>query len=369
MKKERRGIHLIAELANVSIGTVDRALHGRGGIKDATRHRILQVARQIGYTPNLAARALSVARASATIGICVPREIHFFYDQLWSGVLDEARRVAQLGINFINRPVQVLGEHDTDAFRELVESGVNGIVLTAGNPEGLTPLIDEAEEKGIRVVCVSTDAPQSRRSSIVCVEPRLNGCLAGELMGKFVPPGSQVAVVAGMLNTEDHRKKTDGFSEAFPQHCAGGSIFTVIEGHEDEDESFQKTFELLRRAPNLAGLYVNTVNCLPVCRALGAHGLAGKVKLITTDLFAEMAPYFHKGIITASIYQQPHRQGQIAVRLMADHFTNKTALPATAHLSPGVVMSSSLNLFREMRMAEVKFDDSALRPHAALASD
>ena len=249
MKKERRGIHLIAELANVSIGTVDRALHGRGGIKDATRHRILQVARQIGYTPNLAARALSVARASATIGICVPREIHFFYDQLWSGVLDEARRVAQLGINFINRPVQVLGEHDTDAFRELVESGVNGIVLTAGNPEGLTPLIDEAEEKGIRVVCVSTDAPQSRRSSIVCVEPRLNGCLAGELMGKFVPPGSQVAVVAGMLNTEDHRKKTDGFSEAFPQHCAGGSIFTVIEGHEDEDESFQKTFELLASCP------------------------------------------------------------------------------------------------------------------------
>ncbi len=366
MKKERRGIHLIAELANVSIGTVDRALHGRGGIKEATRHRILQVARQIGYTPNLAARALSVARASASIGVCVPREIHFFYDQLWSGVLDESRRVAQLGINFINRPVQVLGERDTEAFRELAESGVNGIVLTAGNPEGLKPLIDDAEEKGVRVVCVSTDAPESRRSSIVCVEPRLNGCLAGELMGKFVPPGSQVAVVAGMLNTEDHRKKTDGFSEAFPQHCAGGQIFTVIEGHEDEDESFQKTFELLRRAPTLAGLYVNTVNCLPVCRALGAHGLAGKVKLITTDLFAEMAPYFHKGIITASIYQQPHRQGQMAVRLMADHLTNKSPFPPTVHLSPGVVMSSNLNLFREMRLADVRFDDSLLRDRAVL---
>jgi LacI family transcriptional regulator len=260
----------------------------------------------------------------------------------------------------------VLGERDTEAFKDLAESGVNGIILTAGNPKGLKPLIDEAEEKGIRVVCVSTDAPESRRSSIVCVEPRLNGCLAGELMGKFVPPGSNVAVVAGMLDTEDHRKKTDGFSEAFPQHCAGGKIFTVIEGHEDEDESFQKTFDLLTRAPNLAGLYVNTVNCLPVCRALGAHGLAGKVKLITTDLFAEMAPYFHKGFITASIYQQPHRQGQMAVRLMADHLTNKSPFPETVHLSPGVVMSSNLNLFREMRLADVRFDDSALLARAAL---
>ncbi len=361
MKKERRGVRLIAELAGVSIGTVDRALHGRGGIKDATRHRILQVARQTGYTPNLAARALSGTRENVSIGVCIPREIHFFYDQLWSGVLDEARRVSHLGVHFVNRPVRVLGEHDTEAFQELIKSGVKGIVLTAGNPKGLQPLVDKAEEKGVRVVCVSTDAPESRRSCVVYVEPRLNGCLAGELMGKFVPPGSKVAVVAGMLNTEDHFRKTDGFSEAFPQHCAGGKIVKVLEGHEDEDESFQKTFDLLRRVPSLAGLYVNTVNCLPVCRALGAHGMAGKVKLITTDLFPEMSPYFQKGTITASIYQQPHRQGQIAVRLMADHLVSRTPLPPNVRLSPGVVMSSNLNLFREMRFADAKFDDSALK--------
>jgi LacI family transcriptional regulator len=366
MKKHRRGIHLIAEIANVSIGTVDRALHGRPGINEATRQRILKIAEQIAYTPNLAARALSVSKASARIGVCIPREIHFFYDQLWSGILDEARSVAPLGIQFIHRPVHALGEGDTDAFRELAESGVDGIIVTAGNPQGLTPLIDIAEAKGMRVVCVSTDAPASKRSSIVCVEPSLNGHLAGELMGKFVPPGSVVAVIAGMLSAEDHRKKTAGFSEAFPLHCPGGQIATVIEGHEDEDESFQKTFDLLGRMPTLAGLYVNTVNCLPVCRALGARGLAGKTKLITTDLFGEMSPYFEKGTITASIYQQPHRQGQLAVRLLADHLTSKAPFPANIHLSPGVVMSSNLHLFREIKLASARFDDSLLSAGTAL---
>jgi LacI family transcriptional regulator len=360
MKKHRRGIHLIAELADVSIGTVDRALHGRPGINEATRQRILKIAEQIAYTPNLAARALSASKASAKIGVCIPREIHFFYDQLWGGVLEEARSVAPLGVQFVNRPVRSLGEGDTEVFRELAEDGVSGIIITAGNPRGLQPLIDAAEEKGIRVVCVSTDAPESRRSSIVCVEPWLNGRLAGELMGKFVPPGSRVAVVAGMLSAEDHRQKTAGFSDAFPRHCPGGEIAQVIEGHEDEDESFQKTFDLLGRDPTLAGLYVNTVNCLPVCRALGARGLAGRTKLITTDLFAEMSPYFEKGTITASIYQQPHRQGQMAVRLMADHLTSRTPFPANIHLSPGVVMSSNLHLFREIRMAGTRIDDSML---------
>lgn len=360
MKKHRRGIHLIAELADVSIGTVDRALHGRPGINESTRQRILQIAQQIAYMPNLAARALSVSSPNARIGVCIPREIHFFYDQLWSGVLEEARRVAQLGVQLVYRPVHTLGVADTDAFKELMQSGVNGIILTAGNPAGLKPLIDDAEKKGIRVVCVSTDAPESRRSSIVCVEPWLNGCLAGELMGKFLSRGSEVAVVAGMLSTEDHRRKTEGFAEALPRYCPGAKVTEVIEGREDEDESFQKTFDLLGRVPSLAGIYVNTVNCLPVCRALGARGLAGKIRLITTDLFAELAPYFKKGIITASIYQQPHRQGQTAVRLMSDNLTSKIPLPPIVSLSPGVVMSSNLHLFREMRRGEAKFDDSLL---------
>jgi LacI family transcriptional regulator len=366
MVKNRRGIHLIAEMANVSIGTVDRALHGREGIKESTRQRILQIARQIGYTPNLAARALSVARASARIGVCIPREIHFFYDQLWRGVLDEEKRASQLGVQFVNRPVQVLGEGDTEAFKELVDGGVDGVILTAGNPKDLKPLIDAAEDKGTRVVCVSTDAPESRRSSIVCVEPYLNGCLAGELMGKFVAAGSKVAVMAGMLMAEDHRKKADGFTDVFPRHCPGGKIVAVIEGHEDEDESFQKTFELLRRVPTLAGLYVNTVNCLPVCRALGARGLGGKVKLITTDLFSEMSPYFRKGTIAASIYQQPYRQGQIAVRVMVDNLVSKVNFPPSVHLSPGVVMSSNLHLFREIRLTDTKVGDAQIKSAAAI---
>jgi len=369
MAKQRRGTHLIADIAHVSRGTVDRALHGRGGINEETRQRILEIARQIGYKPNLAARALSSNRTAAKIGVCIPREIHFFYDQLWSGILEEADRVSQFGVEFTHRPIQNLGEGDAKVFRELMTSGVDGIIITAGNPRGLRPLIDKAESKGIHVVCVDTDASESRRSSVVYVEPYLSGCVAGELLGKVVPPGSKVAVVAGMLMAEDHRKKAQGFSETFPKHCLGGEIAAVIEGHEDEEESFQKTLGLLRRIPELAGIYVNTVNCLPVCRALEARKLEGKVKLITTDLFVEMSPYFKKGTIAASIYHQPHRQGQIAVRMMTDNLISKVKFPPRVCLSPAVVMLSNLHLFREMRLTQSTLPDgpntASLDPNSA----
>jgi LacI family transcriptional regulator len=169
-----------------------------------------------------------------------------------------------------------------------------------------------------------------------------------------------------MLMAEDHRRKAEGFSETFPKHCLGGQVAAVIEGHEDEEESFQKTLGLLRRIPELAGIYVNTVNCLPVCRALEAGKLEGKVKLITTDLFLEMSPYFKKGTISASIYHQPYRQGQIAVRLLVDNLISKVKFPPTVRLSPAVVMLSNLHLFRETRLSESTPTDE---PGTGLPSD
>lgn len=346
--KKKVGVHRLAEQANVSIGTVDRALHGRPGINEKTRERVLRIARELGYEPNLAARALSRSRSQIRVGVCVPREIHFFYDQLWEGIYDEVKRYRDYGVDFIFRPVPELGKGETPELKKILASNVQGVVLTAGRPAEITPVINAAEEKGVRVVCVSTDAPESKRSSIVCVEPRLNGLLAGELMGGFVPAKSKVAVITGMLRTENHSKKTEGFSESFPQHCSGGQVVEVIEAHEDPGESFRKTSALLARLPDLAGIYVNTVNCLPVCKALDARNRANRIKLITTDLFQEMVPYFENQTICASIYQRPYQQGRSALSLLVEHLAHNAPLTST-YLNPSIVLQSNLHLFREVR--------------------
>lgn len=347
MKSMRSGIPRIAELAGVSIGTVDRALHGRTGINQETRERVLDIARKIGYRPNLAARSLSTGKR-IRIGVCVPREIRYFYNEMWDGIHEEVRRYEPRGVDFLLEEVPELGKGERKLFAKLVDSGVQGIVVTPGNADSMTPLIDSAESNGIRVVCVSTDAPASKRSCIVCVEPRLNGLIAGELMAKFVPRGSAAAIITGMLKTVDHREKAEGFTRSFTQYCEGGAVVATIEGHEDPEESFRKTRKLLKRVPELAGVYVNTVNCLPVCQALTEGKRAGKVRLIATDLFREMVPLFRNGIIDASMHQRPYRQGQVAVRTLAEHLLHDAEL-ATHYLNPAVILRSNLHLFRETK--------------------
>jgi LacI family transcriptional regulator len=344
---ERPGIHKIARLAKVSIGTVDRALHGRAGISEVTRTRVLRIAKELAYTPHPAARILSVGRGRLRIGVCVPQEIRLYYDHMRAGIEDEARRVSSLGIELVRRPVPGLGTDQGPQVASLLRKDVGAIILTPGNPALVGQLIDSAEEQNVRVVCITTDAPNSKRSAMVGVDPELSGRLAAELMARFVQPESRVAVITGMLSAEEHRLKSDGFRKGYHEDCSNSGEVEVLEAHESEDESYRKTCDLLEQYPDLRGIYVSTVNCLPVCRALEGFGLAGKVALITTDLFGEMIPYLRQRAIHASIYQDPYLQGQTAVRIVVDHLLNRTPIPKSNYLNPGIVLRTNLHLFRE----------------------
>jgi LacI family transcriptional regulator, galactose operon repressor len=223
------------------------------------------------------------------------------------------------------------------------------LILCPGDFRRLVPLIDQAEKNNVRVICVASDAPGSRRSTVVWTDPTVVGRLAGDLMAKFLPRRSKVAIITGILQSENHRKKTEAFTEEFEKFCAGGKVIKVIEGHDDEELTFGRVLSFLRSQPSLGGFHVNTANCLPVCLALTTCGLLGKVQMIATDLFPEMVPYLEKGAISASIHQRPYRLGRVALRLALNDLIHKRPLPSSYCLTPQVVMRANVHLFRELR--------------------
>src|SRR5258708_1622684 len=144
--EKRIGVRDIARLANVSIGTVDRALNGRKEISEKTRQKILRIVEKYGYQPNPSARALAAAGGSLRVGVCVPRELHYFYDQLREGIWSEAQRLRHVGLELVYRPVEHLADDESVAIRKLLDSGIKALILTPGDPIGLVPMIDEVEK-------------------------------------------------------------------------------------------------------------------------------------------------------------------------------------------------------------------------------
>ena len=78
----------IASICGVSIGTVDRALHNRSGIKAETKEKILKVAKELGYRPHRLARSLKQGK-TMTIGVVIFDLDNQFFSQLVTAI--EAR--------------------------------------------------------------------------------------------------------------------------------------------------------------------------------------------------------------------------------------------------------------------------------------
>src|SRR3984885_13724269 len=86
----------IAQRAGVTKAAVSFALNGQPGVSKATRERILAIAKEIGFQPNSAARALTAGRAEA-FGLIIDRPARtlgseVFFMQLISGIQDELAR-------------------------------------------------------------------------------------------------------------------------------------------------------------------------------------------------------------------------------------------------------------------------------------
>ena len=303
------GIKDIARELGISIGTVDRALNGKPDISAATRERVLELAKRLGYTPNLAARYLQ-SRKPVRISVHLPRRIALFWDALRDGIREAAAPFAP-ALHVDYRTYPHLGDGDIPLLEEALANGTNGLIIAPGNPTALAPHLREAARRNIPVVCVVTDAPDSPRLLSVSADPFTVGAVAGELLGRFTPGTGQVGFFTGWLATQDHADKLRGFVASLSASSPGLSLGPIIEAHDDEREAHRRARDVLRAHPQLRGLYVSTVNSMPVLRAAEQEGRLDGLTVVTTDLVPRAGRL------------DPRRQGR------------RHRLPAAADAGPG----------------------------------
>ena len=74
----------IATKAGVSVSAVSKTMNGSDEIPEATREKILSIARELDYHPNFSARSLRLGR-SRIIGVIIPNN-DFSYNHVLSGI-------------------------------------------------------------------------------------------------------------------------------------------------------------------------------------------------------------------------------------------------------------------------------------------
>lgn len=202
----------VAKLAGTSVSAVSVALNSKRNstirVSQATRDRILEAAKQLGYTPHPIALSLATGR-SKVVGLMLPYADGFadgnpFCTQIMTGVLKEVIR------NSYNLMLYTASSGvPMDQAAMLVGSRVEGLVLVM--PPHQSSVFVKCEKRDIPYISILRD-PEEGAWTVNCDDYQ-GGRLAAQHLIKL--GHRKVAHLAGTSDVNTSSPRQEGFRDAF----------------------------------------------------------------------------------------------------------------------------------------------------------
>lgn len=311
-------IRQIAEAAGVSRGTVDRALNNRGRIRPEVEQEIKRIAEEMGYRPNQMGRALSMSKNNIKIGVILQGFDTPFWHEVYLGIEKAREEVDNLGGHLLVEKTSHVSEKETlKAMEKLREEGVGGIAMVPVEAESVKNLIDRfVEEYHIPVITFNSDVEDTKRLCFVGQNALQCGRAAAGLMGKLICGQGMVVVISGHAENTSLSSRVKGFRQEMGKKYSGVTVIGPEYCLEDNARSEQIMDQVLRRYPDLDGVYITSHGEEGICRALKRHGKAGHVKMIANDFMGKNYELLRDGSIDFLIGQDAFIQGYEPVMIL-----------------------------------------------------
>lgn len=326
----------IAELAGTSRGTVDRVLNNRGKVSAEIEKRVREVAEREGYQPNQLARALINSRKHLSIGVVINSVGNPFFGDVLQGVRDRAAKLSNYGMSLTIREIKGYnGGEQIEAVKELLDSGIDGLALT---PVDVPEVRKYLKDFPVPIVTFNTDIDVKKLAFVGCNYYN-SGRISGDLAKLILDPeGGTAASVIGSFNIGGHKKRVEGFEDCVAS-AENIKIADRLENQDDDDISYEIVSKLLRdKAPDL--IYFGAAGIEGGIQAVLDSGRI--VKILTVDDTEPVKKYLKKGIVSATVTQQPYMQGKLAIKILYDYLaTGKPPREVNCFMENQVKLRSS----------------------------
>ena len=210
--------------------------------------------------------------------------------------------------------------HTAEVFGRGIDAAVakqyDAIATIAGDA-GVAVYIDRAVRAGIPVATYNseTDTPNDRLF-FVGADSYSQGKAAGTLMCTLVGPTGKVGIITGFFAVEAHQARVKGFEDALHAGCPQSVVVGRVENQDKAEVAYQEAKDFMTAHADLSGIIAIAGSPFGAARAVEEAGKAGKVHLVTFDAVDETMDFVEKGVIDATIGQDPDAQGHDpAVRL------------------------------------------------------
>lgn len=319
------GIKRIAKLANVSIGTVDRVLHKRGGVSKDTEEKILKIIKETGYQKNLTASRLKLASVKKIkIAVLIPEtgEKHSYWKLPKKGISKAVDELKDLGVKV---DYFQFGDSSTSfkkASQQILLKNYDAIVAVPFFEKECNALLKKAIAENIPVVFLDTEIELNHTAHFIRQNSHVAGLVAGRLLHGLVGTAGKYFIV-NIINDlgiqVNNKQREDGFRAFF--ESIDKEVDIKIINHPLND-AFEVTPEIETwfKGNDLKGIFVTN------SRAHLIPGILEEYKVTNTflmgfDLNKKNLEYLKNDQINFLINQQPKYQGYVAIKSLFNFLT------------------------------------------------
>ncbi|WP_172195284.1 substrate-binding domain-containing protein [Saccharibacillus qingshengii] len=204
-----------------------------------------------------------------------------------------------------------------------------GIAISAIDTHSLTGVIDKAVDAGIPVVLFDSGAEGSKAYSFLGTDNYAAGAAAAERMADLLGGQGEVAVIT-LPFQQNHEERTRGFREAIERSYPGMKVVATEDDKGDAMVAKNLTQSLLRKHPDLAGVFVT--------EAAGGKGAGEaaaelvrdtKLRVIAFDTDKDTLDMIREGSISATIAQGTWNMGYWSLQYLF-HLHHDLTIPSPA---------------------------------------
>lgn len=246
----------VAREAGVSVTTVDRALNGRAKVRDETMRKIAQAAHKVGYhARGLIERNLDAAVPEMTFGFLFIKKSQEFYQNFAREVERAVAARSDIRGRAIIRFASTQSPEDfAKSLKDL--SHCDAIAATAVNHQILAQVVAELKEKGVPVFSLLNDFAQGVRRNYIGLNNMKIGRVAAWMITRTLPQPGKLAIFVGGNRWHGHDLREVGFRSFVRDNADGFSVLDTLVNLETRQLTYEATIDLVRRHPDVRGIYV-----------------------------------------------------------------------------------------------------------------
>ena len=318
----------IAEKAGVSRGTVDRVLHDRGRVDPEKERRIRQIAEELGYQPNIAAKGLAARKMHLRLGfIYIDLDVAPFHRQIYAGAADYAKTLSPYDVEVVFFPLRNPGVNAQtwrDVLSDLIAGTNGGLQMDGWAVPGalaiyLQEMMDSGALKDAPLVLYNLDADVPGKIAYVGCDYRQAGRLSCGVAALMTHESGNVVIASQDTgNVPSSLERMQGFEEEAAAHYPSLKICgKVLLRPENMPDDFVNRLEALLAPGDIDILYLLNPGDYTICKTIAQMFPGGSPRIITNDLPDESQySLFETGVISAVICQEPEMQGARPLKIL-----------------------------------------------------